>query len=112
MNSATRYSKYVLASAIVLVACVVTVLAWWWQRSGGATGIDRVDLWLTYSSLVLNIPGWFIVGMFDKSQAQLATKLTDVLIPLLSGLIWGLVALLALKLSKTLWKYAHPFDRS
>jgi hypothetical protein len=89
----------------MLVACVVNVLAWWWWRGGIATGNDHIDTLLSDLSMMFWLPGWFIVTGFDKSQAQLATKTTDLLIPLLSGIIWGLLGLLALKSLRLVMKY-------
>ena len=107
MRNDTRYAKYLPKSAIMLVACVVSALAWWWWRSGIGTGSDRIDTPLSYLSMVFWIPGWFIVTGFDVSQAQLATRTTDILIPLVSGIIWGLLGLLALKSFRLVMKYVH-----
>jgi hypothetical protein len=107
IDGVPKYPKFLTASSIVLVACIAAAFAWWWWRSGAATGIDHVDLWLTYIAMVLFVPGWFIVGMLDNSQTQLATKLTDILIPVLSGLIWGSLALIIPNFSKMLRKYVH-----
>src|ERR1700676_2043520 len=108
MSSKTRYAKCPAESAIMLAAGVVNALAWWWWRSGIATTrSDKIDTILSYSSMMFWFPGWFIVTGFANSQAQLATKTTDILIPLTSGIIWGLFGLLALKSSRLVMKYVH-----
>ena len=97
----------------MLAACVVSALAWWWWRSGIATTRnDKVDTILSYLSMIFWVPGWFIVTGFDNSQAQLATKTTDILIPLLSGIIWGLFGLLVLKWLRFVMKYVHRAGKS
>jgi hypothetical protein len=50
--------------------------------------------------LALSIPGWLIVTMFDPRETQLANRLTDILIPFVSGLFWTSLALLVVKLFK------------
>jgi len=107
MNRTNERAKYLQAAAIMLAACVVNALAWSWWRTGIATGIDRIDRALSYLSMVFWIPGWLIVSGLDKSQAQLATKTTDILIPLLSGIIWGIFGLLALKTFRFVTKHPH-----
>jgi len=107
MNGATKYPKYLPSSVIMLIACIAGALAWWWWTSGITTGSDHIDTFLTYFSVMFWLPGWFIVGGFDNNQAQLATKTTDILIPLVSGIIWGLFGLLALKSSRLVMKYVH-----
>jgi hypothetical protein len=107
MNGAAKYRKYVPASAIMLVAWIASALAWWWWRSGAATGSDRINTALSYLSIAFWFPGWFIVGMFDNRQTQLATKTTDLLVPLLSGIVWGFLGLLVLKSSRLFVKFVH-----
>jgi hypothetical protein len=102
MRNETRFARYHPESAIMLVACVVCALAWWWWRSG-ATISDRVDPPLSYLSEVFWIPGWFIVTGFDSH----ATTTTDILVPLVSGIFWGLLGLLALKSFRLVRKYIH-----
>jgi hypothetical protein len=53
-----------------------------------------------------------VVGMFDHSQAQLRTNLTDFLIPVLNGVIWALIALLVVRFSKLLGKFAIAVRKS
>ena len=94
----------------MLVACIACALAWWWSRSSIATtGSGRVDTWLWYVSTVLCVPGWLIV---TKDYFQQATKTTDVLIPKVSGLIWGLLAIVAVKLLSIIRKCIHGPARS
>jgi hypothetical protein len=59
--------------------------------------------------IVLNFPGWLVCMIFDprESPPQLATKLTGMLIPILSGLFWTLLVLLFVKLWKIFEGYVH-----
>jgi hypothetical protein len=96
----------------MLASCVVCALAWWWWRSSSwwnPTGIKPTYAWLATLSEGLNFPGWLVVTIFDtrKSPAHLATKLTDTLIPILSGLFWTLLALLLIKLRRIFRGSAH-----
>ena len=50
------------------------------------------EAWLDQMALVLIIPGWFIVTMVKGDGP--GTKLTDILIPILSGTFWGLLVIL------------------
>jgi hypothetical protein len=53
----------------------------------GAPGaVPTVGAWFDYIALALNVPGWFIVTMI-RGDAP-GTQLTDVLIPVLSGILW------------------------
>ena len=106
-DNAGKYAKYLPSSMIMLIACMASALAWRWWRGGIATGRDHIDMFLSYLSMMFWFPGWFIVSGFDKSQTQLATKTADILIPLLSGIIWGLFGLLALKSSRLVMKYVR-----
>jgi hypothetical protein len=106
-DTATKYSKHLPSSMIMLIACTASELGWWWWRGAIATGRDQIDTFVSYLSVMFWFPGWFIVTGFDNSQVQLATKTTDILIPLVSGIIWGLFGLLALKSSRLVMKYVH-----
>jgi hypothetical protein len=95
------------AAVIMLITCMAAAIAWAWWRGGAATGSPSIDPWLDWFSLALTLPGWFVVEAFDPREPQLATGLTDTLIPLLSGLIWGLLVLVVLKFSQMLRKYVR-----
>ena len=100
MNTSARLRFSFSGTAIVLNAYIVSALAWWWWRNGPTIVSDRMDAWLSYLSIVFWLPGGVIVRVFDTGQEELSTKSTDLLIPLLSGIIWGTVALLLLKFVK------------
>ena len=103
-----RRLKYLRKAAVImLVTCIAAAIAWAWWRGGVATGSSQIDLPLDWLSLALTLPGWFVVQTFDLREPQLATKLTDILIPLLSGLIWGLLVLVVLKLAQILREYVR-----
>jgi len=100
MNTGSRLRLYFSETAILLNAYIVSALAWWWWGNGETIVSDRTDAWLSYSSTVFWLPGWILVSIFDNGQEELNTKSTDLLIPLLSGIIWGTVVLLILKFVK------------
>ena len=100
MNTNAGFRFYFYEAAIVLNAYVVSVLSWWWWRNEPTIVSDRTDAWLSYLSIVFWLPGGAIVSVFDNGQEELYTKSTDLLIPLLSGIIWGTVLLLVLKFAK------------
>jgi hypothetical protein len=114
MTESTTKLRTVLVT--MLASCVVCALAWWWWRSSSwwnPTGIKLIYTWLATFSEVLNFPGWLVVMIFAprESPAHLATKLTDTLIPILSGLFWAMLALLLMKLRRIFRGYVHkPAD--
>jgi hypothetical protein len=109
MKVATKYRKYLPATAVMLVAYLTNLLAWWCWRGGLITGNDRIDSWLAYLSIVLCVPGWLILS---KGYEDPGTRFTHILVPVLNGLIWGLLALLILKCSKVLLKYIDSSAKS
>jgi hypothetical protein len=56
--------------------------------------------------LAMDLPGWFIVSMFSRGGQ--GTRITDILIPLVSGAFWGLLVILVAKLMRLLLRYARP----
>jgi len=100
MNTSTSLRFYFTEAVILLNGYIVSALAWWWWRNGPTIVSDRMDAWLSYLSIVFWLPGGVIVRVFDSGQEELSTKSTDLLIPLLSGIIWGTVALLLLQFVK------------
>jgi hypothetical protein len=117
MRNGIRRRQYLRVSAAMLVSCVVCALAWWWYRSlvwWNPTGIKPIYNWRSTLSELLNLPGWLVVIMFDPTESPLplATKLTDTLIPILSGLFWTLLALLLVKLWRIGRDYVHKPAKS
>ena len=78
------------------------------------TGSERLYRWLATVTEVLNFPGWLVVMMLGPTEApaHLSTKLTDTLIPTLSGLFWTLLALLLVKLWRILGGYVRKPAKS
>ena len=115
MRNGIRSRQYLQVSATIVVSCLVCALAWWWHGSSTwwmnstPSGIERLYPWLSTLTEVLNFPGWLVVMICDprESQAQLATRLTDVLIPILSGLFWTLLAVLFVKLWRIFGGYVQ-----
>ena len=103
--------KYLRILLIFLATYLASTVAWWWQHRPTLFS-GSVEVWLDYIALGWNIPGWVIVGMFDHSEAQLRTNLTDFMIPVLSGIIWVLIALLVMRLSELLGKFAVAIRKS
>jgi hypothetical protein len=101
LNVPNKYRKYLPALAIVVAACVASVLAFLWLRSGASSGVDRIDVWISYASIVLSVPAWMIAGGASL-PSEPATKVPEFLNPLFNGLIWGLFILLLVKLWKLL----------
>jgi hypothetical protein len=97
MNTSARLRFSFSGTAIVLNAYIVSALAWWWWRNGATIVSDRTDAWLSYLSTVFWLPGGILVSIFEDGQEELNTKSTDLFIPLLSGIIWGIVMLLILR---------------
>ena len=119
MRDDSKQRKYRLETATMLVSCVVCALAWWWNSSSRwmnstPTGIERLYPWLDTLTDVLNFPGWLLVMICDprESPAHLATRLTDTLIPMLSGLFWTLPVLLLMKLCKIFRGRVHKPAKS
>ncbi len=112
MTAGFKQRKYRRETATMLVSFVVCALAWWWWRT--RTGTERLDRFLSYLAGVLNFPGWLVVTIFDprESPMQPATKLTDILIPILSGLFWTLLALLLVKLWRIFRGHIHKPAKS
>lgn len=65
-----------------------------------------IEVWIGTGFLVVTIPGWFIVMMVKGDG--LATRLTDILIPILSGAFWGLLVILVAKLINLLLRNVRP----
>jgi hypothetical protein len=78
------------------------------------TGIERLYPWLDTLTVVLNLPGWLVVIIFDarESPKPVATTLTDTLIPILSGLFWALLVFLFVKLWRIIGGYVHKLAKS
>jgi hypothetical protein len=96
----------------MFASCVICAVAWWWYRSliwWNPNGIKRPYTWLSTLSELLNFPGWLVFMIFDprESPAHLATKVTDTLIPTLSGIFSTLLALLLMKLWRIFRGYVH-----
>jgi hypothetical protein len=73
------------------------------------TGIERLYPSLDTVTEVLNFPGWLVIMIFDprESPKPPATKLTDTLIPIVSGLFWTLLVLLFVKLWRIFAGFVH-----
>lgn len=101
-------------AAAMLVSCAVCAFAWHWVRTETTTGSETLYPLLGHLAVVLNFPGWLVVTVFDpwESPAQLATKLTDTLVPILSGLFWVLLVVLFVTLSNVFGKYVRWPDNS
>ena len=111
MQNAIKDRKCLRVSAAMLALYVACALSWWWGR-GGIVRPGRLFSWLDYFSLILVVPGWVLVTMFDPRENQLATRLTDALIPILSAISWTLLALPFWKLSRIVGGYIQRRDKS
>src|SRR5438309_11587959 len=95
MSSRSKYRAYAYRAATIAAAYLVSLITWLDNRmvinlTGRVVGRwNSVGAWIGTTCIVVTFPGWFIVMMV--SENQLATKLTDILIPILSGLFWGLL---------------------
>src|SRR5713226_8653084 len=110
MKRRTSYQTYAYRAVTVAAAYLVSLIAWLDNRGVISLTAQRfvghsVEAWIGTASLVVTIPGWFIVTLVRSDQ--LATKLTDILIPILSGAVWGLLAILVAKLTKLLLRYTR-----
>lgn len=109
-GSSNHYKKYIHGAAVLVAAYLVSLFAWLDTR-GELTLIPRflagrpIEAWLGTILLVIDIPGWFVVG------DGLATRLTDIVIPILSGAFWGLLVIVGAKLIKLLLRYTRPTVR-
>jgi hypothetical protein len=112
MGNGTRRDQYLRVLVIMLASSVICAVAWWWYGSliwWNPDGIKQPYAWLCTFSELLNFPGWLVVMIFDlrESPAHLATRMTDTLIPTLSGLFWTLLSFLLMKLWRIFRGYVH-----
>jgi glucuronate isomerase len=115
-----KQRKHRREMATMLISFVVCALAWWWHISSSwwmnstPTGIERLYPWLDTLTEVLNFPGWLVVMIVDPRESPMlpATKLTDTLIPILSGLFWALLVLLFVKLWRIFGGCVHKSAKS
>ncbi len=111
MSCTNSYRKYAYGSATMVAAYLVSLIAWL-DNTGVISLMPRsfvghpIEVWIATAFIVIDIPGWFIVAGFKAND--LATRLTDILIPILSGAFWGLLVILVTKLIKLLLRYARP----
>jgi hypothetical protein len=105
MVTKNNFLKYLRIPLFFVVAYLTSVVAWWWQHDSTLFSGRPIELWFYHIALLLNLPGWVIVsGFYDNQSAQLAVKHPELLVPLLSGIIWGFLALLVLKSSRLVMK--------
>ena len=110
MDRGSRYKCYAYQAATIAVACLVSVIAWLDNR--GITHLTQpfvghpAEAWIGTAFLVVTMPGWFIVTSVKANGP--ANRLTDFLIPMLSGVFWGLLAILVAKLIKFLTRLVRP----
>jgi len=84
MANTTR-NRLVLYAALLLSSYAVSAVAWWSRNH--VLFSNQTDERLAAFLIWVTIPGWLVVGMLKKDD--LGTPLTDILIPVLSGLFWG-----------------------
>jgi len=114
MNSANSYKGYAYGAAAIVAAYLVSLVSWLDTR--GVISLmpqsfigHPLEVWFGIASIVVDIPGWFIVTGVRGDRP--ATRLTDILITILNGIFWGLIIILITKLAKLLMRHIRPTVR-
>ena len=102
--------KYLTTSLIILFAYGLSALAWWrWQGAYSSLNVP-FEPWVDKAALLLILPGWLIVTMIKGDGP--GTGLTDVLIPMLNGIFWGLLILATMGAIKFFLRRSHQRKQS
>jgi hypothetical protein len=90
----SRLRKPLRFAAIVTVIYLGAANAWWHYRNYDTIAGPRFLAWLAHKTNILWVPGWGLIYVLHNGPA---TPWSDFLIPVLSSVLWGWVAVFVLR---------------